>query len=205
MKWQSQSCIPVEFIWDLLTVQCYRKHMCVSAWEKTFDWQRLTQPDFLSQTTLFIVALSPLLGFVFSNSASVFFIIPNKIKLIKRLLSHWRIAWSSESIFYITVGIWDGDNYATPDWVNGRITPGAQMAFWLQQEVFLITLQLNTVSNVCFIRDKERDIEKDKYRDYYGSSSCSLQWEQCIFQSLLAHLISFSPALVNGQNGLTLF
>ncbi len=41
MKWQSQSCIPVEFIWDLLTVQCYRKHMCVSAWEKTFDWQRL--------------------------------------------------------------------------------------------------------------------------------------------------------------------
>lgn len=49
------------------------------------------QPDFLSQTTLFIVALSPPLGFVFSNSASVFLIFPNKIKLIKRLLSHRRI------------------------------------------------------------------------------------------------------------------
>lgn len=163
------------------------------------------QPDFLSQTTLFIVAISPPLGFVFSNSASVFLIFPNKIKLIKRLLSHRRIAWSSESILSITVGIRVRDDYATPDWVNGRITPGAQMAFWLQQEVNCVWSRFSWTLCQSMLYHWERDTEKDKYRDYYGQSSCSLQWEQCFFQSLLAYLISFFPALVNGRNGLTLF
>ncbi len=164
------------------------------------------QHDFLSQTTLFIVAISPLLGFVFSNSASVFLIFPNKIKLIKRLLSHRRIAWSSESILSITVGIRDRDDYMLHQ---------TELMAELHQELkwHFDCNKRSTVSDLAsaehcvkrMLYHWERDTEKDKYRDYYGQSSCSLQWEQCFFQSLLAYLISFFPALVNGRNGLTLF
>lgn len=96
------------------------------------------QPDFLSQTTLFIAAISPPPGFMFSNSASVLLIFPNKIKLIRRLASHGRIAWSSErfvSSLSVAAEVLDRNSYAPSDWVNARVTPGAQMAFWLQQEV----------------------------------------------------------------------